>query len=81
MNLGDKIWFEDGALNAWLMPVVPRWKRWPVIRHVRATYHWRRAVRFRSFTAAMGLGIGGVPQFDRWVVYGIARGFERVVGE
>lgn len=73
----DRLWKEDAERYGWIMPSAPLWKRLPIIRHVRCTYHGMRAEQFRRFTSALGLGIGGISQYDRWVLYGIARGFER----
>lgn len=77
MNESERIWREDAERNGWVMPTAVRWKRLPVIRHIRSTYLGMKVSQFRDVTKAAGLGIGGVPQFDRWVLYGIARGYER----
>lgn len=77
MSESEKMWLEDAARNGWVMPRASWWKRLWGIRHVRYIHHSIQAQKFRNMTAAMGLGIGGVPQFDRWVLYGILTGKER----
>ena len=76
-DFSQKCWEEDAARYGWIMPRAPWWKRLPIVRHVRAAFHRVRAEQFRTFTSAVGLGIGGLPQYDSWVLYGIARGYER----
>lgn len=78
MSESERLWREDAERHGWVMPTVAWWKRLPVIRHVRHVYLRWQAIRFRRFTASVGLGLGGLPQYDSWVLYGIARGFERV---
>jgi hypothetical protein len=77
MKVGTEIWHEDAARHGWVMPAVSWWKRLPVIRHVRFAVLMRRAFKYRAITAALGLGIGGLPQYDRWVLFGIFHGYER----
>ena len=72
----DALWREDRDKNGWEMPKTATWQRLPVIRHIRAAIAYERAYKFRQLTRSVGLGIGGIPQGDRWVVYGIARGFK-----
>lgn len=31
----DDLLFSEARLNGWTIPEVPRWKRLPVIRHIR----------------------------------------------
>lgn len=78
MRQSDKIWREDAIKNGWYMPPVSRWKRLPIIRHIRAAYLGSKAEEYRDMTGALGLGIGGVPQYDQWMIHGIRRGFEPV---
>jgi hypothetical protein len=80
MSEDERNWREDADRNGWVMPCAVWWKRLPVIRHVRAAIHRHRALKYRHLTRAAGLGLGGLPQFDRWVLYGIARGYERPTG-
>ena len=74
----EKYWKEDAAKNGWTMESVAWWKRLPIVRHVRCAYLTIQAQRFRKMTHSMGLGIGGMPQKDSWVLYGIAKGYEGV---
>lgn len=74
MGDDDKRWHEDAAENGWIMPEAPWWKRLPIIRNIRAAYHARRVDRWIMLWTAMGCLPSG---YDRWVIYGIARGYER----
>jgi len=74
MTDDDKRWQEDGARFGWEMPSASWWKRMPVIRAIR--YAWNRVqverhARFHVLRGALPSG------YDSWVLYGIARGFER----
>ena len=71
-------WIDDAVENGWVMPSVAWWKRAPIIRHIRHGYHMIQAQRFRKMTRAMGLGVGGLPQYDSWVLYGMVKGWEGV---
>lgn len=67
-------WESDGIHNDWIMPAGPKWKRLPIIRHVRAIHH---AINVRSHNAvyrAMGMIPTG---YDEWIVHGIWLGKER----
>jgi hypothetical protein len=71
-------WFEDKQLNGWEMPAATWWKRLPVIRHIRAIYYRSKVVRHNAFW----ISVGKIPTgYDSWVVYGIARGMERRIGD
>lgn len=75
MGVIDPNWVEDGRQNGWIMPAAPRWKRLPVIRHLRAVWHRVRVERHQAFwTGATGALHSG---YDHWVLYGMARGQER----
>ena len=67
-------WEDDGKLNGWQMPRAPRWKRLPVIRHIRAIYHNWRVSQHEWFYSRIGMLTSG---YDRWVLHGIWRGKER----
>ena len=67
-------WEKDAQDFGWQMPTAPRWKRLPVIRHIRASYHRLQVERHNGFW----LSLGKIPTgYDSWVIYGIARGKER----
>ena len=75
MREGDKNWLADKAQWGWEMPCAPRWKRAWGVRHVRAAYH---AFRLGSHEEFVVRCLGMVPSgYDRWVLYGMWRGFER----
>lgn len=67
-------WLKDGAENGWQMPTAPRWKRLPIIRHLRAIY-WHNKVE-RHYRMCAALGMVGRTGYDEWVVYGIWHGME-----
>lgn len=67
-------WFLAMEENNWQMPTAPRWKRWPIIRHLRAC---RAAIMVKHHNSLL-LSLGFIPSgFDRWVVAGIWGGMER----
>ena len=73
MNTSDTAWHEDKVNNGWGMPPAPAWKRMPIIRHIRSIYHSIGVARHE----ALWMGMGFTPRgYDRWVVYGIRRGWE-----
>lgn len=61
-------WRHDGLSNSWAMPPVSRWRRLPIIRHLRAVYGAWRAEQFYEPFSRMGMLNTG---YDRWVVSGI----------
>lgn len=64
--------------NLWKMPSVVWWKRWIIIRHIRAIYH----VICVELWYARGPGsmYGYVRSgYDRWVLYGIWHGLENEI--
>ena len=73
MNESEKNWFNDAMSNGWIMPSVVWWKRLPVIRHFRHAHHLRKATQFNAVVSSAGL-----PQYDRWVLYGMVKGYESV---
>jgi hypothetical protein len=74
MTESERNWLDDAEDNGWLMPSAPKWKRLPVVRHIRAMYHsWRVSRHQQMWTAATGALHSG---YDRWVIYGMARGWE-----
>lgn len=66
-------WLEDGAKNGW-EPMRPatRWKRLPVIRHMRAFYLKVQIERHYVVWNAMGAMRSG---YDDWALVGIWRGY------
>lgn len=74
----DEEWHRLARLHRWTMPPAPRWKRLPIIRHIRTFYHWRRVERAR-WRAAMNPhdeALSEVSDYDAWVLVGICRGRE-----
>lgn len=67
-------WKQDAADFGWQMPTAPRWKRLPVIRHARSAWLRLRVEWHYTFWGAIGAARSG---YDNWVIFGIARGFER----
>ena len=66
-------WAIVGLRNGWTMPGAPRWKRLPVIRHVRVIYHVARLTLWRRHWEARGYVPHG---YDDWVLAGMWRGWE-----
>ena len=63
-------WESDGIHNDWIMPAAPKWKRLPIIRHLRAINEYlfvRRLERAGNRTFSQ----------DRWIALGIWLGKER----
>lgn len=77
MQPSDKLWLDDQERHGWIMPAASWWKRLPIIRHCRTIYHGMRAEDAARNWMRCGIGLGLVNQYDRWVLYGIARGWER----
>lgn len=72
----DMEWGLIAANNDWYMPRVSRWKRWPVVRHVRTLRAAMRVHRhYQIYTGLMGMASTG---YDEWVLYGMWRGYERL---
>jgi uncharacterized membrane protein len=74
---GDALWFEDQQRYGWVMPQAPWWKRMSLVRRVRYAWLCVKAETWARGWAAAGIGCGMPSQYDRWVLYGIVRGFER----
>lgn len=66
-------WETDGQRYEWKMPSAPRWKRLPIIRHIRAL-KLKVAVE-RHYSAGIGM-IGIRSGYDDWVIYGVWYGLE-----
>jgi hypothetical protein len=76
MSEDDQRWLEDKERNNWTLPFKATWLlRLPVIRIVRVIWHERKAQRSARGWGSIGIGFGGMPQYDRWVLYAIARGW------
>ena len=74
----DENWRADQRMRGWVMPCASGWKRFPFVRNIRAAYHSGRVARHNRLWGATG----GVPTgYDAWVLYGMARGFERAPGD
>lgn len=68
-------WEEVGEEFNWDMPTTTWWKRLPIIRHVRATYHAIMVDRHERMWCSMGALSSG---YDQWVLWGIWHGKERL---
>jgi len=75
MSEDDARWYEDMVRNNWQMPIVAYWKRWPVIRHVRAYWHMTQINRYRQAMRSTGMGMLD-SGYDNWILYGMFRGRE-----
>ena len=69
---GVREWRETGDRCGWEMPTAARWKRLPVVRHVRAIRAAFAVERhYRAFPWGIRTG------YDEWVLWGMAHGLER----
>lgn len=67
-------WEKDAQGMGWIMPAAPRWKRLPIIRHIRAMALSFGVARHNRFYRS----IGKIPTgYDSWVLHGIWIGKER----
>lgn len=69
----DVKWIADMRENNWRMPSAPRWKRLPVIRHIRWFFASIKVRQHERFYTSLGLLRTG---YDQWVLYGIFKGYE-----
>ena len=69
----DKRWAEDRDNLGWVLPKpAPAWKRWPVIRKIRAVVMAFAVDRHETMWGEFG----GIPSgYDEWVLYAIGRGW------
>jgi hypothetical protein len=67
-------WHADQKRYGWIMPPAPRWKRLPVIRYFRFVWHNFNIRRHNAMWGSLGMVPSG---YDEWVLYGVARGWER----
>lgn len=74
MNESDERWERDRVQRRWRMPTSSRWKRLPGIRLIRFVWHSYRLVRHQAAFSGLGMWSSG---YDEWVLYGIARGFDK----
>lgn len=66
-------WLRHQASYGWAMPMTATWKRWPLIRHLRAIRLKRKIEQW--YSAGPGsLGVRG--GYDDWVAAGIWYGWE-----
>lgn len=70
----NELWLADMDDNGWMMPPAPFWKTLPIIRHFRAAYYAYRVHEHETFWGRIGMVPSG---YDRWVLYGIRRGYDR----
>ena len=68
----DEMWKIDGEENGWRLPDdVPRWKRLPVIRHIRFIYYSVQIERHNRFWSSLGKMPSG---YDEWYLHAIYTG-------
>jgi hypothetical protein len=67
-------WHDDQSSLGWVMPSAPRWKRLPIIRHLRAIRAAWHVFQHDSFYTRLGMIPTG---YDQWVLHGIWKGYER----
>lgn len=72
--LKHRDWVSTGNRNGWRMTSAPSWKRFPIVRHVRAAYGAYQVAKFQEAIAFMGSINTG---YDEWVLYGIYHGLEQ----
>lgn len=76
MNRSDEMWHEDRMRYGWVLPRPAAWPlRLPVVRWFRAMYHDAKSAQWAAGWNSVGIGFGGPPQYDRWVVYAMYRGW------
>lgn len=64
-------WHQDGVTQGWRMPPAARWKRLPVVRHIRAMMAALAVDEHEHIWRAAGL----IPtRYDQWVLYGMWHG-------
>lgn len=72
-------WFEwrmNGSTHGWSPPPRARWyKRLPIVRFVRAVYHYERVERLALQARHAGIGLGHMNPYDVWVIEGIRDGW------
>lgn len=66
-------WLEHGHDAGWSVPAVPRWKRWPLIRHIRALVRAAAQILVEEEWENIGFVSGG---YAEWLTYGRWRGWE-----
>lgn len=71
---GFTLWKRTGESNGWLMPIAPRWKRLPVIRHFRALAGAVAVSKHEAIYEHTGMISTG---YDQWVLWGMFHGYER----
>lgn len=67
-------WCMDGLKHNWKMPPTVKWKRFPIVRHIRFVYHSIRFMNHQSLWSSFGRFSTG---YDEWVLYGMLHGMER----
>lgn len=76
MDKSERIWREDKERYGWTLPRPAAWPlRLPVVRNIRCAWLSVKAERFAMGWNSLGIGIGWIPQYDRWVLYAISRGW------
>lgn len=76
MDDSERIWREDQERYGWTLPRAAAWPlRLPVVRNIRVAILSIKVERFAAGWNSIGIGVGGVPQYDRWVLYAISRGW------
>ena len=58
MTEDEKRWLKEAEENKWTLPVVPRWKRLPVIRRIRFIWLSFQVYRHAEAWGSVGIGLG-----------------------
>lgn len=66
-------WLAHGMDAGWTAPAVARWKRWPMIRHVRTIVYGLAQILVEEEWESIGFVSGG---YAEWLTYGRWRGWE-----
>lgn len=76
MDESERIWREDRDSNGWTLPRPAVWPlRLPIVRNIRCAILSIKAEQFARGWNSVGIGFGGLPQYDKWVLYAVSRGW------
>lgn len=72
----DALWREDKERNGWKLPPPAPWLlRLPVLRTIRGAWNLYHAEKNADQWASVGIGLGSMNPYDRWIIYAIYRGW------
>lgn len=68
------LWEKKAREYSWTMPSAPRWKRLPIVRHIRTYWNMIQVERwYANGPGYIGLRTG----YDEWALFGMWHGRER----